>query len=132
MKLVDEFREPPVLQKAAEEIPRVADPGRQYRFMEVCGGHTHAIYRLGLKDLLPPNLELVHGPGCPVCVLPMGTIDDGLSMAQDPEAFARMQAATGGRRAAPVLIEDGRVVQVGWQGRGCITGGLPRSGAPHA
>ena len=53
-------------------------PERHYRFMEVCGGHTHSIYRFGLKDLLPPNIELVHGPGCPVCVLPMGRIDDGL------------------------------------------------------
>jgi PAS domain S-box-containing protein len=61
--------------------PRLADPARHYRMMEVCGGHTHAIYRFGLKDLLPPNIELVHGPGCPVCVLPMGRIDDGLSMA---------------------------------------------------
>ena len=52
--------------------------------MEVCGGHTHAIYRFGLKDLLPPNIELMHGPGCPVCVLPMGRIDDGLAMAEDP------------------------------------------------
>ena len=50
--------------------------------MEVCGGHTHAIYRFGLKDLLPENIELIHGPGCPVCVLPMGRIDDGLSMAR--------------------------------------------------
>ena len=50
--------------------------------MEVCGGHTHAIYRFGLKDLLPPNIELIHGPGCPVCVLPMGRIDDGLAMAE--------------------------------------------------
>ena len=51
--------------------------------MEVCGGHTHAIYRFGLKDLLPPNIELIHGPGCPVCVLPMGRIDDGLSLARE-------------------------------------------------
>jgi hydrogenase expression/formation protein HypD len=51
--------------------------------MEVCGGHTHAIYRFGLKDVLPSNIELIHGPGCPVCVLPMGRIDDGLSIAQD-------------------------------------------------
>ena len=49
--------------------------------MEVCGGHTHAIYRFGLKDVLPSNIELIHGPGCPVCVLPMGRIDDGLSIA---------------------------------------------------
>ncbi len=52
--------------------------------MEVCGGHTHAIYRFGLKDLLPANIELIHGPGCPVCVLPMGRIDDGLAHGRGP------------------------------------------------
>src|SRR5579862_5524961 len=83
MKYVDEFRDSAVIGKASAEISRLADPGRHYRFMEVCGGHTHAIYRFGLKDVLPPNIELVHGPGCPVCVLPMGRIDDGLSMAHD-------------------------------------------------
>jgi hydrogenase expression/formation protein HypD len=99
MKFVDEFREPGVIGKASEEIRRLADPKRYYRFMEVCGGHTHAIYRFGLKDLLPPNIELVHGPGCPVCVLPMGRIDDGLSMAQDPDviftAFGDMMRVPG-------------------------------------
>jgi hydrogenase expression/formation protein HypD len=99
MKFVDEFREPGLIGKASDEIRRLADPARHYRFMEVCGGHTHAIYRFGLKDLLPPNLELVHGPGCPVCVLPMGRIDDGLSMAQDPNviftAFGDMMRVPG-------------------------------------
>jgi len=99
MKFVDEFREPGVIAKATEEISRLADPARHYRFMEVCGGHTHAIYRFGLKDLLPSNIELVHGPGCPVCVLPMGRIDDGLSMAQDPQviftAFGDMMRVPG-------------------------------------
>jgi hydrogenase expression/formation protein HypD len=99
MKFVDEFREPAVVSKAAEEIRRLADPDRHYRFMEVCGGHTHAIYRFGLKDLLPPNIELVHGPGCPVCVLPMGRIDDGLSIARDPNviftAFGDMMRVPG-------------------------------------
>jgi hydrogenase expression/formation protein HypD len=99
MKFVDEFREPGVIGKASEEIRRLADPKRHYRFMEVCGGHTHAIYRFGLKDLLPPNIELVHGPGCPVCVLPMGRIDDGLSMARDPNviftAFGDMMRVPG-------------------------------------
>jgi hydrogenase expression/formation protein HypD len=99
MKFVDEFREPGVIGKASEEIRRLADPNRHYRFMEVCGGHTHAIYRFGLKDLLPANIELVHGPGCPVCVLPMGRIDDGLSMAQDPNviftAFGDMMRVPG-------------------------------------
>lgn len=81
MRFVDEFRDARLVRNAVEEIGRLADCERHYRFMEVCGGHTHAIYRFGLKDLLPANIELVHGPGCPVCVLPMGRIDDGLAMA---------------------------------------------------
>jgi hydrogenase expression/formation protein HypD len=99
MRFVDEFRAPDVIGKASEEIRRLADPKRHYRFMEVCGGHTHAIYRFGLKDLLPANIELVHGPGCPVCVLPMGRIDDGLSMSRDPNvifsAFGDMMRVPG-------------------------------------
>ena len=99
MKFVDEFRDPAVISKTAREIRRLADAGRQYRFMEVCGGHTHAIYRFGLKDLLPENIELVHGPGCPVCVLPMGRIDDGLAMTADPNviftAFGDMMRVPG-------------------------------------
>jgi hydrogenase expression/formation protein HypD len=82
MKYVDEFRDPELINKTAEEIRRLADPNRHYRLMEVCGGHTHAIYRFGLKDVLPANIDLIHGPGCPVCVLPMGRIDDGLAIAQ--------------------------------------------------
>ena len=99
MKFVDEFREPELIRKTAEEIRRLADPSRHYRLMEVCGGHTHAIYRFGLKDVLPENIELIHGPGCPVCVLPMGRIDDGLSMARDPNvvftAFGDMMRVPG-------------------------------------
>ena len=85
--------------QAADEIRRLADPGRHYRLMEVCGGHTHAIYRFGLKDVLPPNIELIHGPGCPVCVLPMGRIDDGLALAGEPDviftAFGDMMRVPG-------------------------------------
>jgi hydrogenase expression/formation protein HypD len=99
MKFVDEFREPEIIIRAAEQIRRLADPKRHYRIMEVCGGHTHAIYRFGLKDLLPSNIELIHGPGCPVCVLPMGRIDDGLSIAEDPNvifaAFGDMMRVPG-------------------------------------
>jgi len=101
MQFVDEFREPELIARTAAEIRRLADPDRHYRFMEVCGGHTHAIYRFGLMDLLPPNIELVHGPGCPVCVLPMGRIDDGLSIAEDPSvifaAFGDMMRVPGTR-----------------------------------
>jgi hydrogenase expression/formation protein HypD len=96
---VDEFRDPAAISQTAEEIRRIADPRRHYRLMEVCGGHTHAIYRFGLKDLLPDNVELVHGPGCPVCVLPMGRIDDGLAIAAQADviftAFGDMMRVPG-------------------------------------
>ena len=87
MKFVDEFRDPRLIKQASDEIRRLADPLRHYRIMEVCGGHTHAIYRFALADLLPPNIELVHGPGCPVCVLPMGRIDEGLSLVERHRAI---------------------------------------------
>lgn len=99
MKFVDEFRNPALIHKTVEEIQRLTEPGRHYRLMEVCGGHTHAIYRFGLKDILPPNIELIHGPGCPVCVLPMGRIDDGLAIASRPNvifsAFGDMMRVPG-------------------------------------
>lgn len=108
MKYVDEFRDPRLIQQAAQEIRRLADPDRHYRIMEVCGGHTHAIYRHGLKNLLPPNIELVHGPGCPVCVLPMGRVDDGLAIASLPgvifTAFGDMMRVPG-RRGTPLELK---------------------------
>jgi hydrogenase expression/formation protein HypD len=99
MKFVDEFRDSDLIARARDEIRRLADPARHYRLMEVCGGHTHAIYRFGLKDVIPPNIELIHGPGCPVCVLPMGRIDDGLELAHRPDvifaAFGDMMRVPG-------------------------------------
>jgi hydrogenase expression/formation protein HypD len=99
MRYVDEFRNPELITKASDEIHRLAGSGRHYRIMEVCGGHTHAIYRFGLKDILPSNIELIHGPGCPVCVLPMGRIDDGLAVAKNDDvifaAFGDMMRVPG-------------------------------------
>ncbi len=101
MKYVDEFRDPRLIRAVTQEIAAIAHPDRHYRVMEVCGGHTHAIYRHGLKNLLPANVELVHGPGCPVCVLPMGRVDDGLSIAAHPgvilAAFGDMMRVPGTR-----------------------------------
>ena len=101
MQYVDEFRDPHLIQRAVDEIRALADPKREYRVMEVCGGHTHAIFRFGLKGLLPPNVEMIHGPGCPVCVLPMGRIDDGLELASDPNviftAFGDMMRVPGSK-----------------------------------
>lgn len=81
MKYIDEFRDGEVAKTLALKIARLAQPERNYSFMEFCGGHTHAISRYGLSDLLPPNVRMVHGPGCPVCVLPIGRIDMAIDLA---------------------------------------------------
>ena len=81
MKYVDEFRDAELGQALAREIRDAADPARHYKIMEICGGHTHTIYKYGLDSLLPDNVEFVHGPGCPVCVIPMGRVDDGIAIA---------------------------------------------------
>ena len=83
MRFVDEYRDADGIARLSTEIARLAKD-RQVKLMEVCGGHTHAIYKHGLQDLLPANVELVHGPGCPVCVIPMGRIDDAISIAREP------------------------------------------------
>ncbi len=80
VKFIDEFRDKALAKGLLKEIERLS-AGRSFKFMEICGGHTHTIYRHALHDVLPPNIELVHGPGCPVCVLPMGRIDDALTLA---------------------------------------------------
>jgi hydrogenase expression/formation protein HypD len=85
MKYVDEYRNGALARDIAARIRAEADPARTYAFMEFCGGHTHAISRYGLEDLLPENVRLIHGPGCPVCVLPVGRIDDAIRLARRPE-----------------------------------------------
>ena len=87
MRFVDEFRSGEVAKRVAEQITTLVEPGRTYKLMEVCGGHTHAIYKHGVEDLLPPEIELVHGPGCPVCVIPMGRQDDAIAIAQRPDVI---------------------------------------------
>ena len=101
MRFVDEFRSGEVAKRLVAEIETLLEPGRQYKLMEVCGGHTHAIYKHGLEDLLPPEVDLIHGPGCPVCVIPMGRVDDALDIASRPEVvfttFGDMMRVPGGR-----------------------------------
>ncbi|MCW8949749.1 MAG: hydrogenase formation protein HypD [Sedimenticola sp.] len=82
MKYVDEFRAKATAQKLSRAIAAEAHPDRTYHLMEFCGGHTHAIFRYGVQDLLPDNVKLVHGPGCPVCVLPISRIDMAINMAE--------------------------------------------------
>jgi hydrogenase expression/formation protein HypD len=87
VKFVEEFRDAALGKVVAGEILATVDPDRHYKLMEVCGGHTHSIYRYGIDDLLPENVELVHGPGCPVCVIPMGRVDDGIAIARHEEVI---------------------------------------------
>jgi hydrogenase expression/formation protein HypD len=87
MRFVDEFRSAELAKRLAHEIAGLVEPGRRYKLMEVCGGHTHTIYKHGVEDLLPPEVELVHGPGCPVCVIPMGRQDDAMAIAERPEVI---------------------------------------------
>jgi hydrogenase expression/formation protein HypD len=101
LRFVDEFRDAELGRVLAGEILRILEPGRHYKVMEVCGGHTHSIYKYGVDDLLPANVELVHGPGCPVCVIPMGRVDDGIAVAQEPgvifTCFGDMMRVPGSR-----------------------------------
>jgi hydrogenase expression/formation protein HypD len=87
MRFVDEFRDADLGRVLAGEILGAVEPGRHYKVMEVCGGHTHSIYKYGIDDLLPRNVELVHGPGCPVCVIPMGRVDDGIALAHQADVI---------------------------------------------
>ncbi len=87
MRFVDEFRDADLGRVLAAEIVSLVEPGRHLKLMEVCGGHTHSIYKYGIDDLLPENVELVHGPGCPVCVIPMGRVDDGIAIANQPDVI---------------------------------------------
>ncbi|MCA1585705.1 MAG: hydrogenase formation protein HypD [Acidobacteria bacterium] len=100
LRFVDEYRRPEWIGPLVKEIERRAE-GRIVKIMEVCGGHTHAIYKHGLEDLLPASIDLVHGPGCPVCVIPMGRIDDALAIARQPDVifttFGDMMRVPGSR-----------------------------------
>ncbi len=83
MKFASEFRDGGLARRIATAIAVECQPGRSYSFMEFCGGHTHTIARYGLEAMLPAAIRLVHGPGCPVCVLPVGRIDSGIELARD-------------------------------------------------
>jgi len=92
MKYVDEFRDRDKAKILVTEIDALVatmdiPDDRPLQIMEVCGGHTHSIFRYGVEGMLPKEIELVHGPGCPVCVLPMGRVDDCVSIAERPDVI---------------------------------------------
>src|SRR5882672_9956925 len=111
MRFVDEFRDRALARDVAAEIARLARRDRHYHFMEVCGGHTHTIYKHGIEDYLPPNITLVHGPGCPVCVIPMGRVDDAIHIARQPgvilTCFGDMMRVRGGDGSLLLAREEG-------------------------
>ncbi len=86
MKYIDEYRDPELAKRIAAEIAQL-NGDRPLKLMEVCGGHTHTIYKHGIEEILPPSIDLVHGPGCPVCVLPMGRLDDAIAIAEREEVI---------------------------------------------
>jgi hydrogenase expression/formation protein HypD len=99
MRFVDEYRDPAAARALVARITEVAGDDH-FKFMEVCGGHTHTIYRHGIEHVLPSTVELVHGPGCPVCVIPMGRVDDAIAVAETPDviftSFGDMMRVPGG------------------------------------
>ncbi|WP_157268594.1 hydrogenase formation protein HypD [Azohydromonas aeria] len=111
MKYVTEFRDGDIARRIADRLAAEADPSRRYAFMEFCGGHTHAISRYGVAELLPANVRMVHGPGCPVCVLPIGRIDLAIHLALERGAIVctygdtmRVPASPGAAGGEPLSL----------------------------
>ena len=121
MKYIDEFRDRAKAEALVREIRKVVaalrwTADRPIHIMEVCGGHTHSIFRYGLEGMLPDAVELVHGPGCPVCVLPMGRVDDCLAIAERPEVifatFGDAMRVPGSRKSLLQAKGDGADVRM--------------------
>jgi hydrogenase expression/formation protein HypD len=121
MKYVDEFRDCHQARALLARIHTLAatlQSGRErpLRIMEVCGGHTHSIFRYGIEGLLPKSIELVHGPGCPVCVLPMGRVDDCVAIAEQPgvilATFGDAIRVPGSRKSLAQAKADGADVRI--------------------
>ncbi len=110
MKYVDEFRASDLAENLASRIAQEADRTRDYHLMEFCGGHTHAIFRYGVQDLMPDNVHFVHGPGCPVCVLPVRRLDDAVELAERHGVilctYADMMRVPGTRRRSLIRAKS--------------------------
>jgi hydrogenase expression/formation protein HypD len=121
MKYADEFRDREKAQVLVREIERLASSIERAQtkpilIMEICGGHTHSIFRYGIEGMLPENIELVHGPGCPVCVLPMGRIDDCVSIAERPgvilATFGDAMRVPGSRKSLQQAKAEGADIRI--------------------
>lgn len=109
MRYMDEFRQKGPAQKLAADIAAQTRANRGYHLMEFCGGHTHAIFRYGIQDLLPQVVHMVHGPGCPVCVLPMARIDQAIQLAMQKDVilctYADMMRVPGSNRLSLLKVK---------------------------
>ena len=119
MKYIDEFRSKELAHTLADAIAREADTGREYRLMEFCGGHTHAIFRYGVQELMPSNVKFIHGPGCPVCVLPIGRIDNAIELVQQHDVILctygdMMRVPASGRNSLLKVKAAGGDVRMVW------------------
>jgi len=117
VKYVEEFRCHDLAQQLAFAISKAVNPDRQYRLMEFCGGHTHAIFRYGVQDLMPANVNFVHGPGCPVCVLPIARIDYVIQLAQEQDVILcsygdLLRVPASGRRSLLKVKAEGADVRM--------------------
>jgi hydrogenase expression/formation protein HypD len=109
LKYIDEFRNGELAKVLATRIAAEVRNDRDYRLMEFCGGHTHAIFRHGVQDLMPGNVRYIHGPGCPVCVLPIGRIDSAIQLAETPGvilcSYGDMLRVPGSNRRSLVKVQ---------------------------
>ncbi len=121
MKYVDEFRDPEkakvLLREIEQLVPEIRKKlNRPISVMEVCGGHTHSIFRYGIETMLPGEIELIHGPGCPVCVLPMGRVDDCVALAEMPgvifTTFGDAMRVPGSKKSLMQAKADGADVRM--------------------
>ncbi len=127
MRYIRGFREGAAAAGLARQLAAEVDPRRDYQLMEFCGGHTHAIFHFGVEDLLPKNVALVHGPGCPVCVLAMPRLDAAIELARQ----SAVTLVSLRRHAARARITAAQPPQGAGTGGGCAHGVLGARGARH-
>ncbi len=122
MKFIDEYRDPQLAEQFAEAIAETVT--RPWTLMEVCGGQTHAIVKFGIDELLPPEVNLVHGPGCPVCVTPLEMIDKAIEVASRPDvifcSFGDMLRVPGSDKDLFMVKANGGNVRIVYSPMDCL------------
>jgi hydrogenase expression/formation protein HypD len=117
MKYIDEYRDSSKAQVILKEIENLSHKlEKKIKIMEVCGGHTHSIFKYGIENILPSNIDLIHGPGCPVCVMPRGRLDQAINISQYPDVifttFGDMMRVPGSRNNLLQAKAEGADIRV--------------------